>query len=102
MCYFFYQRRKHDKVVIAYITYPKVGDLYDVKLDDNNFSLNLVQQITEDSVFLAMNLYEISKHTQLNQLNTPENFSKDSLFGFSKRDIRDLYVSGYIMDVKRD
>lgn len=93
--------QQHKKDVAEYITMPLKGDVYDIKLDDGDYTLYAVQAVTKDSVFVYMNDYKTNYKTGLNEIDQLENYSKD-IFGFSKLDIKTLYDTKHIVDVTRD
>lgn len=98
---FYFNDQQHKKDVLTYIEAPQKGDIYDVKLDDGDYTLYAVQSVTKDSVFVYMNDYKTNYKTGLSDIDRSENYASD-IFGFSKSDIKTLFETKHIIDVKRD
>lgn len=99
--FFYINDLQHKKDVVEYISTPLKGDIYDIKLEDGDYTLYSVQAVTEDSVFVYMNDYKTNYKTGLDEIDQIENYSTD-VFGFSKLDIKTLYDTKHIIDVTRD
>ena len=95
-----YSSGQDKKLEMQHIKNPEVGDVYRYKLETGRYSTFKVAQISEDSVFLFPNEFEITKRSKVYKIDKAENYS-DSALGFTRQEILDFYDSGYIYDVDR-
>ncbi len=92
--------RKNGKLEAEYISSPQIGDIYEYKIEPGHYSTLKVISISEDSVFVSPNEYEITKISKIYKINKPENYSEIS-FGISKDELKRMYYSRQIFDVNR-
>ena len=78
---------------------PQVGDIFEVKTKDSQYTLYKVDQIEGDSVFIQTSNYEVNKITGLDDLKKKD-YSED-IYGFSKNELKGMLSKGEILDIDR-
>ena len=102
IAYLAYSISKDKELEAIYIQEPKVGDVYSVKSDTyGRFTSLKIRFVTNDSIFVLFNNYEIDKRSAINEIDVEENYSLTSE-GFSKKEIISLYEDKTIYEIKRD
>ncbi|MFD0963915.1 hypothetical protein [Pseudofulvibacter geojedonensis] len=96
-----FQSKQHDTDVITYIQQPVAKDLYDVKLEDGNYTTFKVTNVENDSIYFRMNDYVISRSSKLYKIDKDENYS-DEIFSMHKSKLKELFDSGDIIDISRN
>jgi len=66
-----------------YLNAPVIGDVYEYKVDNGNYSTMKIRRVTEDSLFLSLNDYEINQISRLYKIEKDENYSEDT-YGYSR------------------
>lgn len=95
-----YASREDKKLELKYIETPVKGDIYEYKIESGSYSTLKVTSISSDSVFIVPNEYVISRMSKIYKIDKPENYSELS-YGISKDKLKEMYSSGYILDIKR-
>ena len=97
-----YLIRKDNAEDKVFIDNPKVGDVYEVRLDGSAYTLYKVAKFTKDSVFVKINEYETDRSSGLYDLKRKgaSAYLPDT-FGFSKLEIISMFENGDISDVNR-
>ncbi len=95
-----YSSNQHKKDALVYINEPQVGDVYEYKPDDYYSTLKVVS-ISQDSVFVISNNYEIERQSRLYKIDKASNYTTEP-YGISKEDIKGFYASRKILDVNRN
>ena len=95
-----YASGEDKKLELEYIKSPQVGDIYEYKIETGSYSTLKVVSVTNDSVFVSPNEYEISKMSKIYKIDKPENYS-DVSYGISNSKIKEMYNSGEIFDINR-
>jgi len=90
---------QHKKDVITYINDPQVGDIYEYKPNEY-YSLLKVTSVSNDSIFVISNDYEIERQSKLYKIDKTKNYTTKP-YGISKERIKDLFESNEILDVNR-
>ncbi len=88
------------KEELKFIAKPQKGDTYEYKIETRSYSTLKVVSVTNDSVFVSPNEYEISKMSKIYKIDKPENYS-DLIYGISRLKLSDMYNSGEILDINR-
>jgi hypothetical protein len=91
---------KNKELEVQQINNPEVGDVYSYEIETGRYSTFKVAEITNDSIFLYPNDYEINKVTRVYKIDKENNYS-DSAIGFTRQEVVNLYNSGTIYDVDR-
>lgn len=98
-----YNSSKHDEDVINYINEPQVGDMYSIEGSEDGYYTSMkVDRVTQDSVFVIYNDYEIDSKYSKSKLNAASNFSGETTDGFSREELQILFDEKAIYDVNRD
>ena len=96
-----YRSGENEKLNEVYLNEPQVGDVYEYKVENGNYSTYKVIEVVQDSVYVSPNEYEITKSSKLYKIDKEENYA-DFYYAFSKQEIKDMYSSKEIMDINRD
>ncbi len=88
-----------DSYSADYILDPKKKDLYEVRLDDGNYTLYLVKDVSTDSVDFFIHEYQTDALSGLEQLKS-KRFALD-VYTMSKKELKKMFDEGDIMDVTR-
>ncbi|NNC70951.1 MAG: hypothetical protein HKN90_09040 [Flavobacteriaceae bacterium] len=95
-----YSVNQHKKDVLIYLDSPEVGDVYEYQPSDF-YSLLKVTSVSNDSVFVSSNKYEVERKSRLRKINKDVNF--DGIpYGIGKQELLALYKSKKILDIDRD
>jgi hypothetical protein len=92
--------KKNDEKNAKLILSPKAGDIFEIKVSDNQYTLYKVNEVLGDSVFVQINDYETNKVTGLNDLKK-EAYSEE-VMGFSKAELKQMLEKGEIIDIERN
>jgi len=95
--------RQHSAHNTKIILAPKQGDIYEIKLDHQRYTLYKVERVAADTVYLIPNQYETNKMNGLSQLKGTgeENFIHAS-FPLMKTDLKHMLEAEEIMDIDRE
>jgi hypothetical protein len=89
-------KAKNEKIILA----PVVGDIYEVKTNQKNYTAYKVDQVLADSVYVLVNNFETNKRSGLKELKTKA-YSTDEVLGFSKNELKQMLEKGDIIDIER-
>lgn len=95
-----YLANQHKKDALIFINEPQTGDVYEYKPNDF-YSLLKVVSVSQDSVFVISNNYEIERKSKLHKIDKTSNYTT-APYGISKEEIKQQYASKKILDVDRD
>jgi len=90
---------KKDEKNAQLILTPQVGDIFEVKTKDNQYTLYKVDEVQGDSVFIQSSNFEVNKVTGLDDLKKKE--YSDDVYGFSKTELKEMLNKGEILDIDR-
>ncbi|ADV49522.1 hypothetical protein Celal_2228 [Cellulophaga algicola DSM 14237] len=93
--------QNNKKLEQEYLNQPMAGDVYEYRVANKQFSTMKVIQVDSDSLFIALNDFEISEASRIYKIDSPENYP-DVVYGFSKKEITAMYSSGKIFDINRN
>ena len=91
--------QKKDERNAQLIVTPQVGDIFEVKTTDNNYTLYRIDQVQGDSVFIQPSSYEVNKASGLNDLKRKE--YSGEVYAFSKSELKEMLSKGEILDIER-
>ncbi|GAA4364851.1 hypothetical protein GCM10023185_34690 [Hymenobacter saemangeumensis] len=89
-----------DRADKALLAAPKAGDIYTVRTKDNNYSLLKVVSAGGTAVELVANEYEIDNNSPLDELNSPDKYSKES-FSLTRFDLQIMREKDEITEIDR-
>ena len=96
-----YASGEEKKLELEYLKSPQIGDIYEYEIETGSYSTLKVVDVSDDSVFVSPNDYEINKRTKIYKIDKSENYSDSILYGLSNSMIREMYDSGEIFDINR-
>ncbi len=98
----FYTTNEHDKKNATLILSPKSGDIYDVEIKEDQFTLFKVDHIKGDSVYVRINQYETDKSSGLMNIRKKGDdvYSKD-LQSISFLELKAMFERHEIIDIER-
>lgn len=92
--------QQNDKENAEFILEPKPGDVYEVKLRSNEYTLYKVDRVEGNIVYLFENQYSVDKSSGFRKLKKKPYYEDSS--PVLKSDLKNMLDSGEIMDVDRD
>lgn len=96
----FFMNMKEKEDEANYIKEPKIGDLYHYKTESGNYSLMKVHDISKDSILLLVNEMETNLMSGVKEINLKKHYKE--VYGFSRKEIEDLYKEKNIYEINRD
>ncbi len=85
-----------------YIKAPQIGDVYSIEASQNGYYSSIkVTDVTQDSVYVIINDYEIDRRTKISQIDKAENYTTQ-IDSYSKEEIINLYDENVIYEIDRD
>ena len=84
-----------------YLDSPVVGDIYEYRANNGSYSTMKLRNITNDSLFLSLNDYEIDKRSRLYKIDKEQNYP-ETTYGYSKVEITLMQAEGIILEINRD
>ncbi len=93
---------KQDKINTAkYIETPQFGDVYKIKGSESGFITTMkIIEVSKDSVFVSYNNYESDDYS-MSKIDKAENYNTTDIYGFSNKEIKEMFAKKEISDVKR-
>jgi len=89
---------KNAKLVLA----PQTGDIFEIKTDQNQYTLYKIDDVQGDSVFIRVNNYETNKVTGLDDLKRKgETAYSEDVFSITKTDLKKMLDKGEVLDIER-
>jgi len=85
---------------LAYLNRPHTGDLYHIRTQEGNYSLLKVVAVAGNSVQLLANTYQTSNSSEVEDLNKPENYDRES-FDLTRYDLQIMKQKEQIVDIER-
>jgi hypothetical protein len=83
-----------------YFKSPAKGDLYEIKTDEGNYTSFKVEAVSDDSLWVRWNNYEVTKVTGLHKLDKEENY--DSMaYSIARTELASLKQSSKIYNIRR-
>ena len=102
IAYFSYSNSKDKELEANFIKAPAIGDVYSLNSESKGHYTTLrINTVTNDSIFVVFNDYEIDKKTDTNKIDKDENYT-DAELGYSKKEILSLYAAKTIYKIKRN
>jgi len=95
--------KQNDERNAKIILSPQKGDIYEIKISDERYTLYKVDRVVSDTVFLLPNQYETNQMTGLSELKDKgdQNFATEP-FPLMKTELKRLLETGEIMDIDRE
>lgn len=94
--------QKNDEKNAKLILSPQSGDVFEVKTEDNQYTLFKVDNVKGDSIFLRVNEYETNKISGLNDLKRKgDKAYSEETFPVLKSELKEMLGKGEIIDIER-
>ncbi len=95
--YYNYRKAKEK----TYIENPKVGDVYEMKIEDGFYSTAKVLTVRNDSIFVTVNNMKTDQAKGLSEIDIDRNYG---LFkeAYSKKKLESLFAQDSIFAINRD
>jgi hypothetical protein len=85
-----------------YILSPKEGDEYEVKTNDDTYTLNKVVKIDGDSITLLLNRWETDELSGLSKIKDRDNRGySDETMTVTRRELKEMWDEDRIVEVER-
>jgi len=98
-----YSSFKHKEDEAKYIVDPMIGDVYSTETTSSGyFTTAKVAKVTNDSVFVIFNDYEIDKKHSTSQIDKAENYKTENMEGYTLNELQQLYKDEVIYNIERD
>jgi hypothetical protein len=95
------EKNKNEKNA-KFILSPQIGDIFEIKTDDNQYTLYKVDEVQGDSVFIRINQYETNKATGLADLKRKgEGAYSEDVFAVDKKQLKAMFDKDKILDIDR-
>lgn len=88
---------KVGKLILA----PKVNDVFEIKLKDEEFTLYKVTKVAHDTVYFVANKYTTNQESGLTDLRT-KGYDESSTYGVSIKKLAAMNKNNKILDIDRD
>lgn len=99
---FSYSNSKHKDLEAIYIKEPAIGDVYSLKSGlDGHYTTMRITGITQDSILVLFNDYEIKKKSRIYKIDKEENYTNAN-DGYTKEEIINLYDEKIIFNIDRN
>ena len=96
---FFIGKRESVKEA-EYLSNPLVGDVYNYYTDSSQYSTMRIVHLNKDSIYVQLNNYEIGRSSKTYTIDKEKNYSKKA-YGYSKKEIKEMYEQKIIVDIDR-
>lgn len=93
-------RQQDAKIELQYINSPKVGDIYQYKIENGRYSSFKIEKVFDESVEVALNDYETDQIGGLKEIDQEENYL-DLIYIFSIEELKEMHNNGEIFDINR-
>ena len=95
-----YSSNQHDKDVVDYIEFPKTGDVVEYKSDVFYTTFKIIE-VTNDSIFVIDNNYEIESQSAINKIDIKSNYTTEP-YSISRERFKELFADKTLLDINRD
>lgn len=98
-----YQGNQRDKRKAALVLAPVAGDIFQIKTEDNQYTLYKVADVQGDTVFVRFNQYETNKASGLYELKSKGDSAFSQLaVSILKSELKKMLEKGEITDIERE
>ena len=102
IAYFSYTGSKHKEAEADYIKAPVIGDVYSIPSEaSGQYTTMKVTSITNDSVYVVFNDYEIGEKSAIYKIDKDSNYTT-YIEGYTKEEIVSLYDEKTIFNIDRE
>lgn len=102
IAYFMYSSKTQEDENSKFIQEPKIGDIYDIRLQDTTFTIYKVVEITKDTVLYTPSNYETNTIPGLKDLKEQKDdpYSAD-IYYLTKSDLKSMLDKNELIDITR-
>jgi hypothetical protein len=99
---FLFTKNQKDKEP-GLIVKPQIGDIYDLHLENKQYSVMKVINVKADTITVAENKYEVTRNKDLHKLDTDadSSFYLDEAYPLTISEIKEMYKNDEIISVHR-
>jgi hypothetical protein len=98
--FYFVRLYQTDNETAVLIKTPTSGDIYNVKFSNGYYSTLRIDKVTNDSVYLTQNDYNVYLQSEVEDINKTENYTNQKI-NYSKKDLLKLYDKDEIFSIAR-
>ena len=85
-----------------YAAAPQTGDVYEIKTEEDMYTLYKIERIEGDTVYVRMNEYETDRATGLDGLKRKGDKAYSAvLLPYSKKEIKEMFDKGKLININR-
>lgn len=100
MIYGVYHFFKSNKETDIYIQNPTINDVYCIKDAKGFYYTFRIDKISNDSIFVTENDYQVSMPYDIDEINIPENYTKNRV-SYTKSELKNLYKEDKVSSIIR-
>lgn len=95
-------QEKSRKQTLEYIETPQSGDIYEVKVKDDEFTLLKVDRVIGDSVYFLVHDFAVTRSYEIQTLNKEEYADKYTVSdGYTRKELKEFLKEGFIQKINR-
>jgi len=100
--FFYISEKQKAKKVNQWVLSPQKNDVFHIKLKNDHYTLYRVNKVSGDSVYLALNKYEVDREDGLDDIAARGDTAYDSAQeGIAKPFLIEMAKEGTILDIER-
>lgn len=84
----------------GFLQSPQTGDIYEYKTKKGAFTTFRIALVSNDTIAVSFNDYEVDRSTGLYKIDKEENYSKE-IYTIGKAELQKMFDSGEILDINR-
>jgi hypothetical protein len=86
----------------AFISAPLRGDVFEVRTEDNQYTLFKVEEIQGDTVLFLINDFQTNKSSGLREIKSKgDKAYSDEIYTIARKDLKEMFDKGKILDIIR-
>lgn len=96
-----YSGNKDKENTIKYLAQPASGDIIEYRTETNQYSTMKVVDVSQDSVLVSLNDFEINRSSKVYKIDKAENYP-DEYYAIAKSELNAMHEQGELLDINRD
>lgn len=101
IAFYFVNLSQTDSETKVFIKTPAFGDVYNIKSSNGYYSTMRIDKVTNDSVYLTQNDYNVYLQSEIENINKTENYTNRKI-NYSKKDLLKLFDNDEIFSITRN
>ena len=86
----------------AFVAAPQTGDVFEVRTEDNQYTLFKVEDVQPDTVLVLFNNFQTNKSSGLSDIKRKGNEGySDEIYSVARKDLKEMFDKGNILDIER-